>query len=105
MALSIEHLQERFRAGMERRLDTIDAAVIDDARLFEVERLFHSISGIGGTYGHPAVSEIANAAEELCGEALRAGRTLTDAEVVDVRVAVRSIRHECRLSQLMRKAS
>jgi HPt (histidine-containing phosphotransfer) domain-containing protein len=104
MTFSIEHLQERFRSGMERRLATIDEALVE-SRFEEIERMFHSIAGIGGTYGHPAVSEIASAAEELCGEALRAGRVLSEIEMVDVRVAVRSIRHECRLSELLRKAS
>lgn len=103
--LEIPHLQDRFRAGMERRLAEVDEAVFDEARLHEVESVFHSIAGIGGTYGHPVVSTIASAVEQICAEAVRHGRALSDAELMDVRLAVRSIRHECRILELFRKAS
>jgi hypothetical protein len=75
--LEIPHLQDRFRAGMERRLAEVDEAVFDEARLHEVESVFHSIAGIGGTYGHPVVSTIASAVEQICAEAARAAGTHT----------------------------
>ena len=69
-------LQERFVTGLERRLlqlnenltalrDGHDAAEI--ARTAdEMMRGFHSLAGIGGTYGFPRITEIARRGELEC---------------------------------------
>lgn len=60
-----EMLQQRFQAGFDRRLGEM-------LRLFEnhdaeaLRHQFHSLAGIGGTYGHPEVTELARKGEAMC---------------------------------------
>jgi hypothetical protein len=65
MTMTREMLQQRFHAGFDRRLGEM-------LRLFELHdsealsRQFHSLAGIGGTYGHPEVTDLARRGEALC---------------------------------------
>jgi chemotaxis protein histidine kinase CheA len=68
-------LQERFVMGLERRLSQLNAALTtlgagDAAQIpstaDEMMRGFHSLAGIGGTYGFPHITEIARRGEIVC---------------------------------------
>ena len=67
-------LQQRFVSGLARRLAQLN---VEFATLGENEatwiatadammRGFHSLAGIGGTYGFPAITEIARCGEVAC---------------------------------------
>ena len=76
--MTLQMLQERFVSGLERRLvhlvtcvATLNAGPAEaDAHsaLDELMRGFHSLAGIGGTYGFHDISEIARTGELLCRE-------------------------------------
>ena len=73
-------LQERFLAGLDRRLDEI-AAMMEGARDQDaLMRMFHSIAGIAGTYGYPHITEISRRGELLCSAAIEEGRAITELE-------------------------
>lgn len=60
-----EILRARFAPSFTRRLlDLHD--VLDRADLVTAERAFHSLAGIGGTYGFPLVTTLARRAERHC---------------------------------------
>lgn len=69
-------LQERFVAGLDRRLTQLNAHVssLRDAHdgsqiastADELMRGFHSLAGIGGTYGFPQITDIARLGEQAC---------------------------------------
>jgi len=66
-------MRAQFLARAQLRLGHISDAierlqndVTDDAVLLEVRRHFHWLSGIGGTYKLPAVSELGMTGEEIC---------------------------------------
>lgn len=86
------HLQRRFLDGVERRLahmsTELDAAADADALM----RMFHSLAGIGGTYGFPRVSEISRRCEEMCTTAMEEKRAMQPKERVSLHVAVAAIR-------------
>ena len=73
---TFEVLQDRFVAGLDRRLthlrgcletlrtsagDTVTLATLDD-----MMRGFHSLAGIGGTYGFPVITDVARLGEVAC---------------------------------------
>jgi len=54
--------------------------------------MFHSLTGIGGTYGFPRVSEISRECEEMCAAALQEKRSMQSTEKVSLHLAVAAIR-------------
>jgi chemotaxis protein histidine kinase CheA len=95
-ALTLEMLHERFRSGLDRRLSQLNACLLtlhspmDPAAkwrsLEELTRGFHSLAGIGGTYGFSAISEAARRGELTCGSIelpLSAGHAGMLAEVIE----------------------
>lgn len=68
--LTPEFLQQRFFAGLERRVVELHALLdrpsLDEMDLETISRAFHSLAGIGGTYGFPLVTAVARDAEHFC---------------------------------------
>lgn len=74
--ITFEILQERFVAGLDRRLEHLDgclAALSDErsseeirATLDDMMRGFHSLAGIGGSYGFHRITGIARLGELSC---------------------------------------
>jgi chemotaxis protein histidine kinase CheA len=68
--MTLEILQARFAARLSERLVLLDDLLgrLDSTRaITDVERLFHSLVGSGGTYGFPEITSLARDAEEICG--------------------------------------
>jgi len=77
-------LAERFAAGFERRL--CELARLADAADAEGLRLaFHSLAGIGGTYGRHDITELAREGEVHCAMRDLAGVRRVVAELLDRR--------------------
>ena len=83
MNLNMELLKERFTAGLERRVtEMLDLA---SRRNFASLQLpFHSLVGIGGTYGYPEVTRIARDGEQAtnAGDVARAMRSLSELDEI-----------------------
>ena len=62
---AIAGLRDRFLLGLPARLDVIDTALLA-AATSDVERGFHSLAGTAGTYGLPAIAEVAAEGEYAC---------------------------------------
>ena len=64
MNAAMQMLQQRFAASFERRIGELTAFV--DRNDFAALTLgFHSLAGIGGTYGHHDVTDVARDGEEF----------------------------------------
>jgi HPt (histidine-containing phosphotransfer) domain-containing protein len=63
-----EALRARFATSFAKRLADLHD-VLDRGDLATAERAFHSLAGIGGTYGFPMVTTIARRGEEQCAAA------------------------------------
>lgn len=60
-----EYLERRFAEGLVRRLATL-TELLADRDLEGARQALHSLAGIGGTYGHPRVTEVARRGEHSC---------------------------------------
>jgi chemotaxis protein histidine kinase CheA len=85
-------LQRRFLDGVERRLADMTTEIDQTADADALMRQFHSLTGIGGTYGFPRVSEISRECEEMCAAALQEKRSMQSTEKVSLHLAVAAIR-------------
>jgi chemotaxis protein histidine kinase CheA len=85
-------LQRRFLDGAERRLAGLTAELDGAAGADALMRMFHSLAGIGGTYGFPRITEISRRCESLCAAALEQGRPMQSQEKVTLHLAVAAIR-------------
>lgn len=99
----LERLDERLRR-LERALDTIVAASMSEVEA--VMRDFHSLAGIGGTYGFPQVTALAHQGELLLARTIREKRCVESAEAAGIRALVSQMesqrQHGCR--QLLNRA-
>jgi len=59
------NLERRFRDGYARRLQEM-IQMLEAQDLDGLRARFHSLAGIGGTYGHFDVTELARRGEERC---------------------------------------
>ena len=63
-------LRMRFIAGLERRLAAIEETLQQLDRgadmIEEARRHFHTLVGLGGTYGYPEITTAARAGEDIC---------------------------------------
>ncbi|MEA2490692.1 MAG: Hpt domain [Acidobacteriota bacterium] len=66
-----EILRAKFAVSFTRRLTDLHD-ILDRGDLIAAERGFHSLAGIGGTYGFPLVTTLARRAEQHCGSARQA---------------------------------
>ena len=57
-----EALRQKFLAGLVRRTDELDL-LIESRDAEALYRAFHSLAGIGGTYGYPTVTALAREGE------------------------------------------
>lgn len=77
-------LRDEFRENTRARLTEMSsildelARVPDPARLRELERHFHGLAGLGGTYGYQSVTTLSREGEDLCGDALDTPGTAAD---------------------------
>jgi chemotaxis protein histidine kinase CheA len=85
-------LQHRFLDGVERRLAEMTAELDHNADAGALMRMFHSLAGIGGTFGFPRVSEISSKCEALCAAAAEGQRPMLSAEKISLHLAVAAIR-------------
>lgn len=58
-------LRAKFTVSLHRRVTELQE-MLDHDDLASAERAFHSLAGIGGTYGFPEVTNLARMAEHLC---------------------------------------
>ena len=85
-------LQRRFLDKLEQRLADMTVELDRSADAGTLMHMFHSLAGIGGTYGFPRVSEISRRCEELCAAALEQKRAVQSKEKVSLHLAVAAIR-------------
>ncbi len=85
-------LQRRFLDGVERRLADMATELDRTADADALRRMFHSLTGIGGTYGFPRISEISRDCEEMCATAMEERRSMQSKEKISLHLAVSAIR-------------
>lgn len=61
-----EHFRVRLRARMAEIRAIVERIAAGQTPADALALQFHSLAGIGGTYGYPAVTELARRGEELC---------------------------------------
>lgn len=91
--VDLSFLVPRFLQRLDERLKSLDAALraLPDTHgeLAEsVMRDFHSLAGIGGTYGFPEVSRLAREGELLIRAAIEQRRTVRETEAATARLLV-----------------
>ena len=75
-------LREEFRENTRDRVVEMRALVTtietspDSNRLRDLERHFHGLAGLGGTYGYDSVTALSREGEDLCEEAADAPATV-----------------------------
>ena len=91
-------LQQRFTAGLQRRvgemnrcLDTLTSSAIDAPTAENLQRLFHSLAGIGGTFGFHEITDLAKEGEHACWQVVEDERPLDASELTQLRGLVHSI--------------
>lgn len=62
MKVTREILEQRFRDGLKRRLEELEQ-LAGDRDFSNLYRAFHSLAGIGGTYGHFDITLVAREGE------------------------------------------
>ncbi|HMC22080.1 MAG TPA: Hpt domain-containing protein [Thermoanaerobaculia bacterium] len=84
-------LQQRFVAGLERRLGDLIVLLDSTAEPEALSRMFHSLAGIGGTYGFPDITTLARQGEESCRQSVEELRPLLPTELNALRALISSI--------------
>jgi len=84
-------LEQRFLVGLGRRTSDLSVALNGAADSESLMRMFHSLVGIGGTYGYPAITETSRACEALCLNAMEEHRAITFDEKKRLGAAIVSI--------------
>jgi HPt (histidine-containing phosphotransfer) domain-containing protein len=87
----LQQLQQRFLSALERRLADMTAMLHGNGDAEALMRTFHSLAGIGGTYGFPRITEISLHCEALCTTLMEQGRAMTTAERQSLRSAIAAI--------------
>ena len=87
----LEELTREFRANANVRLglmrvllDRLSGAGPAAVDLRELYQAFHRLAGAGGTFGFPAVTEVADRGEELCRPLVEGGRFPSEAEASEL---------------------
>jgi HPt (histidine-containing phosphotransfer) domain-containing protein len=91
IAAGLLDLQQRFLLGLERRVSDLTTTLRGSADPESLMRMFHSLAGIGGTYGFPRITDISRQCELLCANVTEVGRTISFAEKKHLRRAVGEI--------------
>jgi hypothetical protein len=79
-ASRLQELQQRFLSGLDVRLGNITATLEGFADPGSLRLMFHSLAGIGGTYGFPRITELSRFAETLCAGVVDERREITSNE-------------------------
>lgn len=101
--IALDRFRERFLPALHGRIQKLDDLVAGASSgasepLEALVLAFHSLSGIGGTYGYPAVSRVASAAED-------AARLLIESDPRDREGLLRSLQDSIgELRKLAREA-
>jgi hypothetical protein len=85
-------LQQRFLVGLDRRVTDLTTTLNGSSDPEPLMRMFHSLTGIGGTYGFPRITEISRSCEALCVAGIEEHRTITLEEKEQLQSAVVQIR-------------
>lgn len=86
MKITREYLQQKFAENYVRRMS--EAADLAAAADFDaLHRAFHSLAGIGGTYGHPEITRLARRGEAFCDDEQIEGALAVIDELKQLRVA------------------
>ena len=73
-------LQQRFLVGLERRTNDLTTTLTGSADSESLMQGFHSLVGLGGTYGFPRITEVSRTCEALCVKAIKRRRALSSVE-------------------------
>lgn len=79
-------------ANLDSQIERLRRAPFDRVLLQQVMYGFHSLAGIGGTYGYPLISEVARDAEERC-MVLAAGTRISNRSLAALTDSVRVLRN------------
>ena len=90
--MTLEELQPRFLAALERRLTDLTQLLTGAADADALMRIFHSLVGIAGTYGFHSITDMSRCCENLCLKATYEQRPLTAAKVHQLEEAIVGIR-------------
>jgi chemotaxis protein histidine kinase CheA len=85
-------LRRRFLTGLERRSSDLTAMLRGSADPESLMRMFHSLAGIGGTYGFHQVTDISRLSEALCQNAMAEQRAITVTEKQELADAIAKLR-------------
>jgi HPt (histidine-containing phosphotransfer) domain-containing protein len=88
----LAELQQRFLASLDRRLNEMTNLLSATAQVEALMRAFHSLAGIGGTYGFPRITDISQRCEAMCVMAMEEQRELAPLEAECLNEAIASIR-------------
>ena len=83
---TLAELQDRFRVSLDTRLRDIAVQLHGGRDREALSLAFHSLAGIGGTYGHPRITDISRKCEAIC------KRELTKADVEQLELMLRQLR-------------
>ena len=85
-------LKHRFLAGLERRLaelrDLLDGGAAPEMLMLK----FHSLAGIGGTYGFDRITDLSRQSEQLCATVVDEKRALRGNELEELANGIMAIR-------------
>lgn len=85
-------LQKRFLVGLEGRLTDLTTTLSGSSDPELVMRMFHSLVGIGGTYGFPQITEISRFCEAFCVNVIEQQRAMSVDEQEHLARAVAEMR-------------
>jgi hypothetical protein len=92
VAAGLLKLQQRFLSGLERRTADLAAMLYGSADPQSLMRMFHSLAGIGGTYGYQRITDVSRLCELLCSNVIEQHRAISLPEKEDLERAVIEIR-------------
>jgi HPt (histidine-containing phosphotransfer) domain-containing protein len=86
--MTLFELQQRFLAGLQRRLSEVTSLLDGAADPEGAMRMFHSLAGIAGTYGYHVVTDLSRGCENLCVSVIEEKRTFSPPELDRLKHAV-----------------
>ena len=88
----LAELQQRFLASLDRRLNEMTDLLSGTVEVEALMRAFHSLAGIGGTYGFPRITDISQRCEAMCVMVIEERRELLPLETECLNEAIANIR-------------
>ena len=90
--MTLADLQQRFLAGLERRLGEITEILAGTRDPETLMMRFHSLAGIAGTYGFHRITRVSRECEEFCVSAMSTREPLTAEDVSRLQRSVETMR-------------